>query len=135
MNVILLEKIKNLGHLGDTVKVKPGYGRNYLIPQGKALPATKANLEIFQSRREELEQRALHFLSGATKRLAQLKLLAIKISARAGDEGKLYGSIGAAEITSAVSEAGVELEKKEVFLPKGALRYLGVYEIQVRLHE
>ena len=134
MEVILLEKTRNLGDLGDKVNVKPGYGRNFLIPQGKAVPATKANLETFEARRAELEKAAGEALSAAEARKGQLDELAVTIPAKAGDEGKLFGSIGTRDIAEAITAAGVAVEKKEVRLPEGAIRNVGDYEIELQLH-
>ena len=134
MDVILLEKVENLGGLGDQVKVKAGYGRNYLIPQGKAKPATAENVKLFQERRAELERAANERLAAAEARRDQLKGLAVTIKAKAGDEGKLFGSVGTADIADAVTAAGVEIERQEVRLPEGALRATGEYEIELHLH-
>lgn len=134
MEVILLEKVENLGGLGDQVKVKAGYGRNYLIPQGKAKPATPENVKIFEERRAELERAAQERLSAAEARRDQLKGLTVTIKAKAGDEGKLFGSVGTADIADAVTAAGVEVERQEVRLPEGALRATGEYEIELHLH-
>lgn len=134
MNIILLEKIRNLGDLGQTVSVAAGYGRNFLIPQGKAVPATEANVQRFEERRAELEAKAAEELTAAQARAEKLAELAIVIAANSGDEGKLFGSIGTADIAEAVTAAGVELAKKEVRMPEGALRQLGEYNIVVHLH-
>lgn len=134
MEVILLEKIRNLGSLGDQVNVKPGYGRNFLVPQGKAVPATKANVEEFEQRRAELEKQAAEKLSAAEVRKEKLEGLEVTISAKAGDEGKLFGSIGTRDIAEAISEAGVEVEKAEVRLTEGTIRQTGDYEVELQLH-
>ncbi len=135
MDVILLEKIRNLGNLGDKVSVKPGYGRNFLLPTGKAVMATKDNMEAFEARRAELEAKAADQLSAADARAAKLaELETVTITSRAGDEGKLFGSISAADIADAIVAAGVEVSKKEVKLPEGTLRQVGEYEIAVVLH-
>ncbi len=134
MDVILLEKVENLGGLGDQVKVKAGYGRNYLIPQGKAKPATAENVKLFEERRAELERVANERLAAAEARRDQLKGLTVTIKAKAGDEGKLFGSVGTADIADAVTAAGVEIERQEVRLPEGALRATGEYEIELHLH-
>ncbi len=135
MEVILLENIGNLGGLGDRVQVKSGYGRNFLIPQGKAVPATESNVEAFEARRAELEAAAAEALAAAEKRAEQIEALGvITIAANAGDEGKLFGSIGTRDIAEAVSAAGVEVEKSEVRLPEGALRELGEFEVAVQVH-
>ena len=134
MELILLEKVLNLGDLGDKVTVKPGYGRNYLVPQGKAVPATAANLADFEKRRAELEKAALAKLSTAEERLAALQEFEITLTANASDEGKLYGSIGPREIADAVSAAGPQLEKSEVIMGEGPIRYTGEHQVLVQLH-
>lgn len=135
MQVILLEKVRNLGALGDSVKVRAGYGRNFLIPQGKAVPATEANLKHFQERRAELEKRASDALQLAESRLESLRSVGkVIIAAKSGDEGKLFGSVGTRDIADAVSSAGVKMVKSEVLLPNGAIRNIGEYQIQVQLH-
>ncbi len=134
MEVILLEKVQNLGELGDKVKVKPGYGRNYLVPSGKATPATPDNIAQFEQRRAELEKAQAEKLGAAESRAEQLRDAAVTIKAKAGNEGKLYGSVGTREIAEAVSATGVALEKHEVLLPEGALRETGEHEIALHLH-
>lgn len=135
MEVILLENIGNLGGLGDKVNVKPGYGRNYLIPQGKAVPATESNVAEFEARRAELERAAAETLTAAQTRAEALAALGtITIEANAGEEGKLFGSIGTRDIAAAVAAAGSEIDKSEVRLPDGALRELGEYSVAVQLH-
>lgn len=135
MEVILLERIRNLGVLGEKVKVKPGYGRNYLVPHGKAVYATTANIEKFEARRAELEKAEAEHLQAAQARQAKLEALGvITISSKAGEEGKLFGSVGTRDIAEAVTTAGVELCKSEVHLPAGALRQVGEYEIEIELH-
>ncbi|MCG8394668.1 MAG: 50S ribosomal protein L9 [Pseudomonadales bacterium] len=135
MQVILLETIKNLGDLGAVVDVRAGYGRNFLIPQGKALPATKANLAEVEQRRAELEKHAAEQLAAAQERGEKLNEANITIAAKAGDEGKLFGSVGTRDIAEAVSSAtGVDVEKAEVKLPNGALRTTGEFEIDLALH-
>ncbi len=135
MDVILLEKVGKLGAIGDKVAVKAGFGRNFLIPQGKAVFATEANLADFEQRRAELEAAAADKLGKAEARAAELAQLAsVTISAVAGDEGKLFGSIGARDIAAAVSSAGVELAKSEVKMPEGPLRELGEFEVAIQLH-
>ncbi len=134
MEVILLEKVANLGTLGTKVNVKPGYGRNFLIPQGKAVPATKANLEAFEARRAELERQEAETLAAAQARAEQLATLAVVIAAKSGDEGKLFGSVGTRDIAEAVTAAGVAVNKLEVRLPNGALRNTGEYKIALQLH-
>jgi large subunit ribosomal protein L9 len=135
MDVILLEKVGKLGAIGDKVAVKAGFGRNFLIPQGKAVFATEANLADFEQRRAELEAAAADKLGKAEARAAELaKLASVTISAVACDEGKLFGSIGARDVADAVSAAGVELAKSEVKMPEGPLRELGEFEVIVQLH-
>ena len=129
MEVILLEKVENLGNLGDRVKVRPGYGRNFLIPSGKATPATEAHIKAFEARRAELEKTAAEALSEAEARRDRLADMVITIKAKAGDEGKLFGSIGTADIAAAIVAEGVEVERSEVRLPEGAFRQLGEYKI------
>lgn len=134
MELILLEKVQKLGDLGDKVNVKPGYGRNYLVPQGKAVPATKANIAAFEERRAELEKAAVKKLSGAEERLSALEGFEISMHANASEEGKLYGSIGPREIADAVTAAGPNLEKAEVIMGEGPIRYTGEHEVLVHLH-
>ncbi len=135
MEVVLLENIGNLGGLGDRVDVKAGFGRNYLIPQGKAVPATEENIAQFEARRAELEAAAASQLSAAESRADQLNALTlITIEANAGEEGKLFGSVGTRDIAIAVSAAGCEIDKAEVRLPEGALRELGEYEVAIQVH-
>jgi large subunit ribosomal protein L9 len=134
MEIILLEKVENLGGLGDKIRVKPGYARNFLIPQGKAKYATPANIAEFEAKRAELEKAAAEALSAAQARAAQLEGLEVELSAHAGSEGKLFGSIGTQDIADAVTAAGVELERREVRLPEGAIRQTGEYEIALHLH-
>ena len=134
MQVILLENIRNLGQLGDSVSVANGYGRNFLLPKGKAVPATKDNVEKFEARRSELEKKAADVLAVAQARADQVAELAVTIEAHSGDEGKLFGSVGTKDIADAVSAAGVAVEKHEVRLPTGALRNTGEFEIDIHLH-
>jgi large subunit ribosomal protein L9 len=134
MEVILLEKVENLGSLGDRVHVKPGYGRNFLIPSGKATPATEEHIKAFEARRSELEKTAADALSEAEARRGMLSDMTVTITAKAGDEGKLFGSIGTADIAAAIVTAGVEVERSEVRLPEGAFRRLGEYRVQLHLH-
>ncbi|MGA1561694.1 MAG: 50S ribosomal protein L9 [Gammaproteobacteria bacterium] len=134
MDVILLEKVANLGQLGDKVTVKPGYARNFLIPQGKAKPATPDNLAEFEARRAELEKSAAEALAKAQARADAIGALKISIAHAAGEEGKLFGSVGATEIAAAVTAAGAELKKAEVRLPNGALRSTGEHTVGVQLH-
>ena len=134
MEVILLEKVANLGVLGDQVRVKPGYGRNYLIPQGKATPATPENIEKFEQRRAELERQAAEALAAARARAEKLEGLELTLTAKAGEEGKMFGSVGTADIADGLNAAGFDVERQEVLLPEGAFRQLGEYEVQLRLH-
>lgn len=135
MEVILLEKVRNLGGLGETVKVRSGYGRNYLIPNGLAVMATKDNIAKFEARRAELEQKAADNLAKAQARAAQLAALGtVTIGANAGDEGKMFGSVGTSDISDAITAAGVEVARSEVKMPEGPIRMLGEYDIDVQLH-
>lgn len=134
MQVILLEKIGKLGNLGDQVNVKSGYGRNFLIPFGKAVPATKTNVAEFETRRAELEATAIEKRSAADARAVKLAALAVTIGANAGDGGKLFGSIGTRDIADAVSAAGVEVNKSEVRMPEGPIRDLGSYDVAIQVH-
>lgn len=134
MNIILLEPISNLGRLGDEVSVKPGFARNYLLPQGKAVRATEENRRLFEQRRAELAEAAQDRLALAEERAKQLEETNVTIVVKAGDEGKLYGSVGAQEIAQALTELGVEVHKREVILSEGAFRVLGDYEVTLQLH-
>lgn len=134
MQVILLEKVGRLGNLGDQINVKPGYGRNFLIPFGKAVAATKANIAEFEQRRAELEAAAAERRSAAEARAAQLAEKVVTIAANAGDEGKLFGSIGTRDIADAITAAGIAVEKSEVRLPNGVIRETGEFQIDVQLH-
>ena len=134
MNVILLEKMHKLGDLGDQVKVKPGFGRNYLVPYGKAVPATEENIKAFEERRAELEKAAAERLKAAQSRGEALDGSSVTIEAKAGEEGKLFGSIGVRDIAEAVSANGTAVEKSEVLLPEGPIRMTGEYEITLQLH-
>ncbi|MDN7123836.1 50S ribosomal protein L9 [Pseudidiomarina sp. 1APP75-32.1] len=135
MEIILLDKIANLGGLGDQVSVKSGYARNFLFPQGKAVPATQANVKVFEERRAELEAKIASELAAAEERAEKINALdPIVISSKAGDEGKLFGSIGTKDIADAVTAAGVEVQKSEVLLPNGTLRETGEYDIELHLH-
>ena len=134
MNVILLEKIDNLGTIGDTVNVKPGYGRNYLLPQGKATLATKANLARFETIRAELEKKSADELIRATARAEEIEKLELTLSAKAGVEGKLFGSIGTFDIVEAIAAAGSEVERSEVRLADGPLRSTGEHQVEIHLH-
>jgi large subunit ribosomal protein L9 len=134
MDVILLQKVANLGNIGDRVKVKPGFGRNFLLPQGKAALATAANVAKFEERRAELEKRAADDLAAARTRAARLEGHALTITAKVGGEGKLFGSIGTADIAEALSADGIEVERSEVRLPGGPIRLIGEHHVKVHLH-
>ncbi|MFA6052142.1 MAG: 50S ribosomal protein L9 [Methylobacter sp.] len=134
MEVILLEKVANLGNLGDKVTIKSGYGRNYLVPYGKAVAATAKKIAEFEERRAELEKAAAEKLSGAQARANALSKLEVVIAHKAGDEGRLFGSIGTHNIAEAITAAGVAVEKHEVRLPHGAIRHIGEFEIDITLH-
>lgn len=134
MEVILLDKVGRLGAIGDKVTVKSGYGRNYLLPQGKAVAATAKNIADFEARRAELEAAAAGKIAEATARAEKLAELNVTIAANAGDEGRLFGSIGTRDIADAITAAGVEVSKSEVRLPQGVIREIGQYEIDIQLH-
>ncbi|HJU38944.1 MAG TPA: 50S ribosomal protein L9 [Tahibacter sp.] len=134
MELILLQKVKNLGALGDKVKVKPGYGRNFLVPQGKAVPATADNVAQFEQRRAEFEAKANQVLSGAEARKAALEGASVTIGANASPEGKLFGSVGPRDIAEAFTAAGKPLEKSEVVMGDGPIRHIGEFEVHVHLH-
>jgi len=134
MNVILMERVQNLGDLGDQVSVKAGYGRNFLIPQGKAVSANKENVAKFEERRAELEKAAAEKLAAAEARKTALEALEITISHQAGEEGKLFGSVGTHDIADAITAAGAEVARAEIRLSEGSLRQVGDYEISIELH-
>lgn len=134
MDVILLEKVHNLGNLGDRVRVKPGYGRNYLIPRKKAVSATPANVAEFEARRAELERAQADALGRAQARATQFTDLTVTIRAKAGTEGRLFGSVGTVDIAEAATAMGIELERREVRLPAGPLRDVGSHAVDVHLH-
>lgn len=135
MEVILLEKVGKLGDIGDVANVKAGYGRNYLIPQGKAVFATKENLAEFETRRSDLEAAAATKLSEAQTRADKLaEIASVTITAIAGDEGKLFGSVGTREIEQAINEAGGDISKSEINLPEGAIRNVGEFSVELQLH-
>ncbi|HIE39966.1 MAG TPA: 50S ribosomal protein L9 [Thiomicrorhabdus sp.] len=134
MNVILLEKVQNLGVLGDQVSVKSGYARNFLIPKGKAKPATKENIVAFAEIRAELEKAAAAELAVAQGIYENLNGQVATLEATAGDEGKLFGSIGTQDIADALKTAGFEVERRDVRMPDGVLRHIGTYEIDIQLH-
>ncbi|MHB1946619.1 MAG: 50S ribosomal protein L9 [Gammaproteobacteria bacterium] len=135
MEVILLERIRNLGTLGQKVKVKAGYGRNFLVPHGKAVYATAENIKKFEARRAELEKLEAEHLQAAQARAHTLTSLGtITIASKAGEEGKLFGSVGTRDIADAITAAGCEINKSEIHLPMGALRQVGEYDLDVELH-
>ncbi|KZX73313.1 50S ribosomal protein L9 [Oleiphilus sp. HI0009] len=134
MEVILLEKVGKLGGLGDKVTVKSGFGRNFLIPYGKAVPANAANVAEFEARRAELEKAAAEKLAAAEARAEELNGKAVTIVSKAGDEGKLFGSIGVRDVADAVTASGTEVSKSEVRLPEGPIRNTGDFEVDVQLH-
>ncbi|WP_192035256.1 50S ribosomal protein L9 [Halomonas sp. YLGW01] len=134
MEVILLDNIGKLGGLGDKVTVKPGYGRNYLMPYGLAVPATKENLEAFQAQRAELEAQAAERKAEAEARAAQLAEIELSLVAKSGEDGKLFGSIGPRDLAEAIAQAGIDIAKSEVRMPEGPLRKTGEYDIALQLH-
>lgn len=134
MEVILLDNIGKLGGLGDQVTVKPGYGRNYLVPYGLAVPASKENIEAFQAQRAELEAQAAERKAEAEARAAQLNEIELSLVSKAGDEGKLFGSIGPRDLAEAIASAGFDVSKSEVRMPEGPLRATGEYDIHLQLH-
>lgn len=134
MDLILLQKVTNLGKLGDRVKVRPGYGRNFLVPQGKAVPATKSNIEMFEARRAEFEAKAAQLTKDAETRAATFEDATVTIKANASTEGKLFGSVGPRDIADAFTAAGKPLSKSEVVMPEGAIRRVGEFEVVVHLH-
>ncbi len=134
MEVILLQKVAHLGNLGDRVNVKPGYARNYLIPQAKATEATVKNVAKFEARRAELEAQAAAALASARERAEKLGEIIVTLSVKAGNEGRLFGSVGPSDIADAVSAAGIELNKREIRMPAGAIRQIGEYDVDVHLH-
>lgn len=134
MEVILLEKIRNLGNLGDKVSVKAGYGRNFLIPQSKAVFATPENIAEFEAHRQELEKKAQKTLSAAEQRAAKFNDITLLIAAQASDEGKLYGSVGVNEIKAALIERSLEVHKREIVMPEGPLHSVGEYVVEIHLH-
>ena len=134
MEVILLQKVENLGELGDKVAVKSGYGRNYLLPTGRAVSATKGNLEVFEARRAELEKQEAESFSAAEARKEKIESTAVTIARKAGDEGRLFGSVGTSDIAKACADAGIEVAKKEVRLPDGPMHNTGEFEVQLHLH-
>ena len=134
MQVILMEKLANLGNLGDVVKVKDGYARNYLIPHGKAKRATEENLKVFEAKRAELEKAQSAALAQATERGAKLNGLVLKITQKAGVDGKLFGSVTNHDIVDALKAQGHEVERSHIRMPTGALKQAGDYPLQIALH-
>jgi large subunit ribosomal protein L9 len=134
MQVILLEKVKNLGSLGQKVTVKPGYGRNYLIPQKKAVFATEENIRMFEERREELEKRESQALAHAEQRAAKLNDVTITIDAQASDDGRLYGSVGIVEIQKALEDKAIQVTKREILMPEGPFHEIGEYKVEIQVH-
>ena len=134
MEVILLQKVENLGNLGDKVKVRAGYGRNFLIPQGKAKPATATNVAEFEKRRAELEKQAADMFAAALERKAGLDGKSVTINSKAGQEGKLFGSVGTVDIAEALTSAGLKVERKEVRMPQGPIRMAGEHKVEIHLH-
>jgi large subunit ribosomal protein L9 len=134
MEVILMQKVANLGNIGDRVKVKPGYGRNYLLPQGKATLATPENIAKFEARRAEFEKKAQEELASAQARAAKLEGFKLTLTAKAGGEGKLFGSVGNSDIVEGLRKAGHEVERAEVRMPNGPIRQAGEHMVQLHLH-
>jgi large subunit ribosomal protein L9 len=134
MNVILMEKVKGLGTMGDVVSVKGGYARNFLIPNGKAKMATAANVEVFEARRAELEASAAQALVDAQALHEKMQGLVVVIEAKAGDEGKLFGSVGTQDVVDALATQGFTVERRQVQMPDGALRVVGTFELTIALH-
>lgn len=134
MDVILLERIGSLGKLGDQVSVKSGYGRNFLIPQGKALVATEKNKAAFEARRAELEKQEAEVLAAAQARADKLKDVKVILRSKSGEEGKLFGSIGTRDIAEALTNSGIEVDRSEVNMPNGVIRNLGDYELSIQVH-
>ena len=134
MEVILFETVQNLGSVGDTVNVKPGFARNFLIPQGKAMPATPEALAAVQTRRAELEEQETEARDAAQAKAEKIEGMTVTVARKAGEEGKLFGSVGTADLVEAIAESGIEVTRHEVLLPDGALRQVGEYDVQVRLH-
>ena len=134
MQVILKEKIRNLGNLGDKVNVKAGYGRNFLIPQDKAVPATEKNIQHFNAHRAELEKKEKATLASAEQRAAKLNDVTIVIAAQASDEGKLYGSVGPNEVKEALVAKSIEIAKREIVMPEGPIHSIGQYVIEIHVH-
>ncbi|EKD77134.1 MAG: 50S ribosomal protein L9 [uncultured bacterium] len=134
MKLILQERVTNLGNVGDSVNVRPGFARNYLLPRGKAVQATPENMVIFEKRRVELEKKAAEVLAAAKERAAKMEGVVVTLSVQASEEGKLFGSIGPRDIAKAVTDSGKALEKSEVEMPEGPIRTIGEFMIAVHLH-
>lgn len=134
MEVILLEKVKNLGNLGDKVDVKPGFGRNFLIPQSKAVFATEENIKLFEKRRAELEKKAAKALESAQQRAAKLNDTSVQIAVMASDEGRLYGSVGVTEVRDALAAKSVTVSRREIVLPEGPMHMVGDYVVEIHVH-
>lgn len=134
MQVILLEKIANLGSLGDLVNVKPGYARNYLVPQGKATVATEDNIKLFEERRAELEKASADKLQSAQARAKEIEGQSVEIAERASEEGKLFGSVGVIEVSEVFTAAGFEINKSEVQMPEGPIKDLGEHQVTISVH-
>lgn len=134
MEVILLERVRNLGHLGETVNVKAGYARNYLLPYGKAVVANKANVAYFEQRRSELEKTAAELLAKANARAKQMEGLSIVIARKASDEGKLFGSVSVHDVLDAIVAQNIEVEKRELNLVEGPIRSVGEFPLEIHLH-
>ena len=134
MDIILLEKVANLGNIGDRVKVRAGYGRNFLVPRGKATMATAANIAIFERLRADLESKQAAELLAATQRGAKIAKMALQLSAKAGTEGKLFGSLGTADLSEACEAVGIVVKRSEIRLPDGPLRTLGEHKVALHLH-
>jgi len=134
MEIILMQKVANLGNIGDRVKVKAGYGRNFLLPQGKATLATAANIAKFEARRAEFEKAAKEELSNAQARAAKLDGIKLQLTAKAGGEGKLFGSIGTTDVAEALRKAGHTVERSQVRMPNGPIRQAGEHVVQLHLH-
>ena len=134
MDIILLDRVVGLGELGDKVSVKSGYARNYLIPTGKATEATKANVEKFEARRAELEKQLAERLADSQRRADALNGKVLTIFSKAGDEGKLFGSVGTQQIAEAAEQQGLEVERQEILMPNGTIRELGEYEVDLQLY-
>ena len=134
MELILLEKIGHLGNLGDQVKVKAGYGRNYLIPQGKAIPASKANVAVFAEKKAEFQKKEQELTAQAKQRAEKLDGVELTVAAQVIEEGALYGSVGIHEITDAATQKGHEIDKSEIDMPEGPIKQIGDYEVAVHLH-